>query len=200
MTRLVEGEGEAAEARRHPAQRVVGRTRRSGRCRRRDQGRSGSRTPGGPSARSSSWAPRAWGGPSWRRPWRALFDSRNMVRIDMSEYMEKHTVSRLIGSPRATWGMRRGPAHRSGQAQALLGGALRRDRRPTTCSMCSSDPRRREGHGCPRQDRELQEHRDHHDLEHPVPGPHRGISDTGEISERAKVGHEELGRHFRPEF
>ncbi|MBW1993973.1 MAG: ATP-dependent chaperone ClpB, partial [Deltaproteobacteria bacterium] len=30
----------------------------------------------------------------------ALFDSeQNMVRIDMSEYMEKHTVSRLIGAP-----------------------------------------------------------------------------------------------------
>ncbi|OPL08222.1 MAG: ATP-dependent chaperone ClpB [delta proteobacterium ML8_F1] len=31
---------------------------------------------------------------------RALFDSeKNMVRIDMSEYMERHTVSRLIGAP-----------------------------------------------------------------------------------------------------
>ena len=30
----------------------------------------------------------------------ALFDTEdNMIRIDMSEYMEKHTVSRLIGSP-----------------------------------------------------------------------------------------------------
>ncbi len=30
----------------------------------------------------------------------ALFDDeRNMVRLDMSEYMEKHTVSRLIGAP-----------------------------------------------------------------------------------------------------
>ncbi len=30
----------------------------------------------------------------------ALFDSEeNMVRIDMSEYMEKHTVSRLVGAP-----------------------------------------------------------------------------------------------------
>ena len=30
----------------------------------------------------------------------ALFDNeQNMVRIDMSEYMEKHTVSRLIGAP-----------------------------------------------------------------------------------------------------
>ena len=30
----------------------------------------------------------------------ALFDSENnMIRIDMSEYMEKHTVSRLVGAP-----------------------------------------------------------------------------------------------------
>ena len=30
----------------------------------------------------------------------ALFDTdENMVRIDMSEYMERHTVSRLIGAP-----------------------------------------------------------------------------------------------------
>ena len=30
----------------------------------------------------------------------ALFDSeKNMVRIDMSEYMEKFSVSRLIGAP-----------------------------------------------------------------------------------------------------
>lgn len=30
----------------------------------------------------------------------ALFDDENnMVRIDMSEYMEKHSVSRLIGAP-----------------------------------------------------------------------------------------------------
>lgn len=30
----------------------------------------------------------------------ALFDNeRNMIRIDMSEYMEKHTVARLIGAP-----------------------------------------------------------------------------------------------------
>ncbi|MBO4939722.1 MAG: ATP-dependent chaperone ClpB [Clostridia bacterium] len=31
---------------------------------------------------------------------RSLFDDeKNMIRIDMSEYMEKHTVSRLIGAP-----------------------------------------------------------------------------------------------------
>ena len=26
-------------------------------------------------------------------------DENNMIRIDMSEYMDKHTVSRLMGSP-----------------------------------------------------------------------------------------------------
>ena len=34
-------------------------------------------------------------------------DERNMVRIDMSEYMEKYSVSRLIGAPRGMWGMMR---------------------------------------------------------------------------------------------
>ena len=34
-----------------------------------------------------------------------LFDSEDhMIRVDMSEFMEKHSVSRLIGAPRATWG------------------------------------------------------------------------------------------------
>ena len=34
----------------------------------------------------------------------ALFDSeKNMIRIDMSEYMEKHSVSRLVGAPPDTW-------------------------------------------------------------------------------------------------
>jgi hypothetical protein len=31
-----------------------------------------------------------------------MFDSDEMIRIDMSEYMEKHTVSRLIGAPPGT--------------------------------------------------------------------------------------------------
>jgi len=37
-----------------------------------------------------------------------LFNNENsMVRIDMSEYQERHTVSRLIGAPRGTWAMRK---------------------------------------------------------------------------------------------
>ena len=90
----------------------------SGRCapqashwsgRGRDQGERGHpaqprrdrRTPTAPSAASSSSAPPVWARPSWQRRWHeALFDDeRNMVRIDMSEYMEKFSVSRLIGAP-----------------------------------------------------------------------------------------------------
>ena len=34
-----------------------------------------------------------------------LFDTVDpLIRIDMSEYMEKHAVSRLIGAPPAMWG------------------------------------------------------------------------------------------------
>ena len=42
-----------------------------------------------------------------------------MIRIDMSEYQEKHTVSRLIGAPPGLRRLRRGrPAHRSGPPAA----------------------------------------------------------------------------------
>ena len=38
-----------------------------------------------------------------------LFDDKNsMVRIDMSEYMEKHSVSRLIGAPPGYVGYEKG--------------------------------------------------------------------------------------------
>ena len=65
-------------------------------------------TRAGRSARSSSSAPPASARPSWPRPWPRLFDSEdNMVRLDMSEYQERHTVSRLLGAPPATSATRR---------------------------------------------------------------------------------------------
>jgi ATP-dependent Clp protease ATP-binding subunit ClpB len=43
----------------------------------------------------------------------ALFDSENaMIRLDMSEYMERHTVSRLIGAPPGYIGYEEGGARR----------------------------------------------------------------------------------------
>ena len=34
-------------------------------------------------------------------------DDNALIRVDMSEYMEKHSISKLIGSPRAMLGMMR---------------------------------------------------------------------------------------------
>ena len=42
-----------------------------------------------------------WARPSWPGRWpnACLTREDNMIRIDMSEYMEKHAVSRMIGAP-----------------------------------------------------------------------------------------------------
>ena len=95
--------GEAAAPRRDPA-----RARRSARTRpcsssptRSSAPGRASRTRAGRSGRSSSSARPGSARPSWpsRSP-RRLFDTEeNMVRIDMSEYQERHTVSRLVGAP-----------------------------------------------------------------------------------------------------
>ena len=100
-----------------------------------------------------------------------MFDTQEaMVRIDMSEYMEKHSVSRLVGAPpgyvgyeeggQLTEAVRRRPYSRraarrgrEGPPRRLQRAAAGHGRRP---------PDRRPGpHG------ELQERRADHDLEHP---------------------------------
>jgi ATP-dependent Clp protease ATP-binding subunit ClpB len=82
-------------------QRVVGQDEAVRRC----PTRSAARAPGCPirtgrTARSCSWAPPAWARPSCARRWPSSCSTRDaMVRIDMSEFMEKHSVARLIGAP-----------------------------------------------------------------------------------------------------
>ena len=60
-----------------------------------------------------------------------VFDSEDaMVRIDMSEYMEKHAVSRLIGAPPGYVGYDQGGvSHRSGETAPLFGDPFRRNRK-----------------------------------------------------------------------
>jgi ATP-dependent Clp protease ATP-binding subunit ClpC len=60
-----------------------------------------SRTPSAPVARSSSPARPASGRPSCprRSPSSCSATRTRLILLDMSEYMEKHTVSRLVGSP-----------------------------------------------------------------------------------------------------
>jgi len=90
----------------------------------------GSRIQSGPSARSCSWAHRV-GKTELARAWRVLFDDDTaMVRLDMSEYMEKFSVShgRRLGIRR----VRRGrPADRGGSASAYRSSCSTRSRRHT---------------------------------------------------------------------
>ena len=95
-------------------------------------------------------------------------DERAMVRIDMSEYMEKHAVSRLDRRASGLRRLRRGrAAHRGGAAAALLGGAARRDREgPSRCvQRPAAAPRRRSADRRPGTHCRLHEHRAHHDVE-----------------------------------
>ncbi len=68
-----------------------------------------------------------------------MFDTQEaMVRIDMSEYMEKHSVSRLVGDLLATWATTRVV---SSPRQSVVGRTaccswMRWRRRTRTCSTC----------------------------------------------------------------
>ena len=69
-----------------------------------------------------------------------LFDDEHaMVRIDMSEYMEKHTVARLIGAPPGYVGYEEGgPAlARPSAANPIPSSCSMRLRRPTPTSSTS---------------------------------------------------------------
>ena len=62
-----------------------------------------------------------------------MFDSEeNMVRLDMSEYMEKHAVSRLIGAP---------PGYVGYDEGGQLTEAVRR--KPYSRDSCSTRSKRR---------------------------------------------------------
>ena len=95
-------------------------------------------------------------------------DERAMVRIDMSEYMEKHAVSRLIGAPPGYVGLRGGrPAVRGGAPPALLGRAARRDREGPRrrVQRAAAGARRRPPHRRPGPHGRLHQRRADHDVE-----------------------------------
>ena len=110
-----------------------------------------------------------------------LFGSDHaLIRFDMSEYMEKHSVSKLIGSPPGYVGSRRGrSAHREGQTEPVFGRAPRRNREsaPRSVQHPVAGIRGRPSDRRPRQPGELQEHDHHHDVEHRRPlHPEEGLS------------------------
>ena len=103
----------------------------------------------------------------------ALFDDEdNMVRLDMSEYMEKHTVARLIGAPPGYIGYEEGgqltEAVRRKPYSVVLLDEIEKAH-PDVFNVLLAGARGRPPDRRPRPHGELQEHRDHHDLEHRQP-------------------------------
>ncbi len=99
-----------------------------------------------------------------------MFDSQDaMVRLDMSEYMEKHTVSRLVGAPPGYVGYEEGgqltEAVRRRPYSVVL---ARRDREgpPGRLQRTAPGDGRRPAHRWPGPHGLLHEHRSDHDLEH----------------------------------
>jgi ATP-dependent Clp protease ATP-binding subunit ClpB len=98
-----------------------------------------------------------------------LFDDEHaMIRIDMSEYQEKHTVSRMLGAPPRIYRLRRGRStHGSRAAAAVRRRAVRRDRegasRSAECAAAAA--RRRAPDRWQRPHGGLQERRRDHDVE-----------------------------------
>ena len=135
----------------------------------------------------------------------ALFDSEdNMVRIDMSEYMEKHTVSRLIGAP---------PGYIGYDEGGQLTEAVRR--KPYSVILFDEIEKAHhdvfnvllqildDGRVTDAQGRTVNFKNTVIIMTSNVGSPHllEGVSEAGDLSDSARdavLG--ELRRHFRPEF
>ena len=98
-------------------------------------------------------------------------DERAMVRLDMSEYQERHTVARLIGAPPGYVGYEEGgQLTEAVRRRPVLGRPPRRDREgaPRGLRRAAADPRRRPADRRPGPHGRLPQHGDHHDLERPL--------------------------------
>ena len=108
-----------------------------------------------------------------------LFDDEQaMVRIDMSEYMEKHAVARLIGAPPGYVGYDEGgQLTEAVRRRPYSVDSLRRNREgaPGCLQRPAAGARRRPPDGLERPHRGLQEHGPDHDLE-----PGRASAAVGE--------------------
>lgn len=135
----------------------------------------------------------------------SLFDSEdNIVRIDMSEYMEKHTVARLIGAPPGYIGYEEG-----GQLTEAV-------RRKPYCVILFDEIEKAhhdvfniflqildDGRLTDSQGRTVDFKNTLIIMTSNIGSPHliEGVTDRGEISESArKQVMDEMRHHFRPEF
>ena len=126
-----------------------------------------------------------------------------LIRFDMSEYMERHAVSRLIGAPPGYVGFDQGGLLTEADHQAsVFGAAARRDRESAPGHLqhpaAGDGPRHAD-----RQQRaqgRLPQRRDHHDDQR---GRRRALEDARWASPRPSRSGDEMGeikRMFTPEF
>ena len=118
-------------------------------------------------------------------------DERAMVRIDMSEYMEKHSVSRLVGAPPGYVGYEEGgQLTEAVRRRPVRGRAARRDREgpPRRVQRAAPAAGRRPPHRRPGPHGRLHEHRADHDEQ-----PRRGWPTKHTVLAAVR-------NHFKPEF
>ncbi len=100
-------------------------------------------------------------------------DERAMVRLDMSEYQERHTVARLVGAPPGYVGYEEGgqltEAVRRRPYAVLLLDEIEKAH-SEVFNIAAPAPRRRAADRRPGPHGRLPEHRRDHDLEHPLAG------------------------------
>jgi ATP-dependent Clp protease ATP-binding subunit ClpB len=134
-----------------------------------------------------------------------LFDSEeNMVRIDMSEYMEKHAVSRLVGAPPGYVGYEEGgqltEAVRRKPYSVLLFDEIEKAHYDVFNVLLQllDDGRLTDAQG-----RTVDFKNTVVIMTSNIGSPHlmEGLDDEGQITERARdLVMDEMRRHFRPEF
>ena len=140
-----------------------------------------------------------------------LFGDENaLISLDMSEYMEKHTVSRLVGSPPGYVGYEEGgQLTEAVRRKPFSRGAVRRDREgpPRRVQHAPPDPGGGPPHRRPGPLGRLPQHRADHDVEPRHRRPAQGQpsasarptrpSPTSKMKEKVN---DALKQHFRPEF
>ena len=124
-------------------------------------------------------------------------DEDSLIQLDMSEYMEKHTVSRLVGSPPGYVGYEEGgqltEAVRRKPFAVVLFDEIEKAHPDIFNTLL--DPRGRPAHRRPGAHRRLQEHRAHHDLEPGDIGPAQALA---RLPEDERVGHLRADEAARP--
>ena len=133
-----------------------------------------------------------------------LFDDEHaMVRIDMSEFMEKHTVSRLIGAPPGYVGYEEGGTLTEAvRRRPYSRRAARRNREgpPRRLQHPAAGARRRPADRRPGPHRRLPQHHHRDDVEPRRPSIWPRCSKASRPKPRASRSWRWCGAPFRPEF